>query len=200
MKFPSLISTLNLLKPFSKKDLKANSNLDNESEMTVYDKIEEIISIADIDYNSLEIVVKFYQLTEIQQQLTIVTLIEHKMPNTLNVLLLSGYDVNYLIRGQTPLHFAIKDQNLKMIKMLIKHKADLEFKDRYKETALNSAVRSGNTDIIKYLLEQGAEVNTQASDSSTPLEFAIHQGDIESVNILEKYGALLGSSYLVRNI
>lgn len=198
MKFPSVSSTLKLLKPFAKKESKTESV--HETEMTSYDKIEEIISIADVDTNSLEIVVKFYTLTEIQQQLMIVTLIEHEMIKTLEVILLSSYDINFLIRGQTPLHFAIKIQNQKMINLLIKHKADLELKDNFKETALNCAVRTSNTSVIKYLLEQGADVNTQASDSSTPLEYAIHQGDIESVNILEKYGAILGSSYLVKYI
>ena len=97
------------------------------------DKIEEIIAIANINFESLEIVVKFYNLTEMQQQLTIVTLIEHNMVETLRALLLTNYDVNFLIRGQAPLHFAIKDQNLNMIKILIKYKADMEFKDKFKD-------------------------------------------------------------------
>ncbi len=189
MKFPSLSSTLKLLKPFSSKPPKAKTNSNHDVEITLYDKIEEIVSIADTHSSSLEIVVKFYNLTVIQQQLTIVTLIEHKMIDTLEVLLLSSYDVNYLIRGQTPLHFAIKNRNLDIIKLLVKHNADIEYKDNYKETALNCAVRAGDTSIIQYLLDQGADANTKASDSSTPLEYAIHQGDIESVNILEKYGA-----------
>lgn len=198
MKFPPLLYSLKLLKPFSSKNEKANSS--HDFEMTLYDKIEEIITIANINFESLEIVVKFYNLTEMQQQLTIVTLIEHNMVETLRALLLTNYDVNYLIRGQAPLHFAIKDQNLNMIKILIKYKANLEFKDKFKETALNSAVRTGNIEVIKYLLEQGADINTQSSDSSTPLEYAIHQGDSESVNILQNYGAHLGSSYLVKNL
>ena len=200
MKFPSLSSTLKLLKPFSKQDAKAKSNLRRESKMTAYDKIEEIFSIANVDFRSLEIVVKFHDLTEIQQQLTIVTLIEHKMLQTLEVILLSKYDVNFLIRGQAPIHYAIKDENIAMLRLLIKFNADIELKDNYKETALNCAVRTGNTDIIKYLLYLGADVNTQASDSSTPLEFAIHQGDIKSVDIVEKHGAILGGSYLVKSI
>ena len=74
--------------------------------------------------------------------------------DTLEVLLHSDYNVNFLIKGQTPLHFAIKKQNLNMVKLLIKHKADIEFKDRYKETALNSGVPTGNISIIRYLVEQ----------------------------------------------
>ncbi len=199
MKFPSLSSTLNLLRPFAKKESKAHLRSSHAPEISLYDKMEEITSIVDTQYNSQEIVIKFYILTEIQQQLTVVTLIEHRMSNTIEVLLLSNYDVNYLIRGQTPLHFAIKDENLDMIRLLIKYKADLELKDNYKETALNCAVRTGNIEIVKYILEQGVDVNTQASDSSTPLAYAIQQGDIESVNVLGKYGALLGSSSLVKS-
>lgn len=206
MKFPSLSSTLKLLKPASKakevraKKSKVNTNSSDESQMTVYDKIEEIITIANIDFNSLEIVVKFYNLTEIQQQLTVVTLIEHQMIETLDVILQSEYDVNFLLRGQTPLHYAIKGQGVDIVKLLIKHNANIEYKDIYKETALNSAVRTANTGIIKILLDEGADVNTEASNKSTPLDYAVHQGDIETVNILGQYGALLGSSYLVKNI
>ena len=196
MKFPSLSSTLRLLKPFSKTASKAKTNSSHSAEFTLYDKIEEIISIADIHSGSLEIVVKFYNLTEIQQQLAIVTLIEHERTDALEVILLSTYSVNYLIRGQTPLHFAIKIKNLNMVKLLIKNKADIEFKDRYKETALNCAVRTGNNHIIKYLLEQGAEANTQASHSSTPLEYVLHQGDNDSVPFLEKYSAKMSHSNL----
>lgn len=76
----------------------------------------------------------------------------------------------------------------------------MEFKNIYKETALNCAVRTDNTKIIKFLLEQGADVNTESSDSSTPLEYAIDQGDIQTANILGEYGALLGSSYLIKSI
>ena len=147
-----------------------------------------------------ESVEKFELLSVIQQQLTIVSLIEQDMVEALEMILLSKYDVNYLIRGQTPLHFAIKDQNLNTIRVLIKHNADLEFVDIYKETALNCAVRIGNIKIIKYLLEQGAEVNTHASDNTTPLEFAIRNRDAASVNVLKKYGAHLGNSYMIKNL
>lgn len=198
MKFPSLSATLKLLKPFKNDEVKTHP--ENDVELTLYDKIEEIVSIANYDNRSLEIVVKFYELTEIQRQLTLVTLVEHDMVETLEVILESDFDPNFLIRGQTPLHFAINDQNLNLIKVLIKHNADIEFKDIYKETALNCAVRTGNTECLHYLLQQGAKVNTQASDSTTPLEFAINNGDAVSVAILKQYGAHLGSSYLVKNV
>ena len=198
MKFPSLASRLRLLKPFKTTEIKANST--QIDEFTLYDKIEEIASIANYDDSSIEIVKKFYLLTEIQQQLTIVTLIEHNMIEALEKILFSKYNVNFLIRGQTPLHFAIKDQNLNMIRILIKYNADIELEDTYKETALNCAVRTGYIEIIKYLLEQGAEVNTHASDSTTPLEIAIYNRDAASVNMLKKYGAHLGNSYLIKKI
>jgi len=196
MKFPSLSATLQLLKP----RIKAEAKTYDDVELTLYDKIEEIVSIANFDSDSLEIVVKFHQLTEIQKQLTLVTIVEHNMVETLEVILNSDFDVNFLIRGQTPLHFAINDQNLNMIKVLIKHNADLEMKNVFKETALNSAVRTGNIEIISYLLKKGALANTQASDSTTPLEFAMNKGDAKAVDILKQHGAHFGSSYLVKNL
>ncbi len=200
MKFPPLSLTLKFLKPRQSERSQTQSNSEYESEMTLYDKIEEIFSIAEIDYHSSELIVKFNLLKEIQQQVTLVTLIEHNCVDALSTVLSSKYDVNFLIRGYSPLHFAIKEQNFEIVKLLIKHKANLEFKNNYKETALNFAVRAGNLDIIKYLLEQGANINTQASDRSTPLENAMHLDDIESVNLLKKHGALLGDGYLVKSI
>ena len=198
MKFPSLTATLRLLKP--KRSSAKNKYQNDDLQMTLYDKIEEIINIANYDNRSMKIVVRFYELTEIQQQLTLVTLIEHNMSDTIEVILKSGFDVNFLIRGQTPLHFAIKHQHLHLVKLLIRFQADIEGKDIYKETALNAAVRTGHIDFIEYLLKQGAQVNTQASDSTTPLEFAIHNGDSLSVDMLKQYGAHLGSNYLVKNV
>ena len=200
MKFPTLASTLRLLRPLtdSKVNTKANSKINNLSEKNLYDSIEEIITIYDIQTDSLEILNKFYQLSEIHQQILIVTLIEHNMVDTLKVITESSYNLNFLIRGQTPLHFAINNQNMDMVRILIEHNADLELDDHYKETALNCAVRKGSIDIIKYLLKQGADVNTHSSDRTSPLTFAVRQGDSEAVNILLKYGALLERAQLVR--
>jgi len=200
MKFPSLSTTLRLLKPFAKSQAAAKEELERQAELTSYDKIEEIVSIAHFQSDRLAILMKYQQLTEVQQQLTIVSLVEHDMVEALEMILFSGNDVNFMIRGQTPLHFAIKHQNKNIVRVLIKHGADLEQKDIYKETALNSAVRTGNVDIVEYLLEQGAEANTHSSDNTTPLELAIHNRDGASVNLLKKYGAQLSSSYLIKTV
>lgn len=198
MKFPLLSATLKLLKPFHSNETKPSP--DSDFEFSLYDKIDEIVTIANYDNQSLEIVVKFYELTEIQQQLTLVTLVEHNMIETIEVILKSDFDINFLIRGQTPLHYAIQNKNADLTKLLIHHEANIEYKDVYKETALNCAVRTANIEIIQILLDQGAKVNTQASDSTTPLEFAIHNGDAVSVDLLKQYGAHLGSAYLVKNV
>jgi len=206
MKFPSLPLTRKLLKPSAKlKNIrtyksKIKSRVYQDSYMTAYDKIEEIISIANVDYNSLEIVVKFYNLTEIQQQLAVVTLIEHQMLDTLRVILQSEYAVNFLIRGQSPLHYAIQLDSIPLVKMLIDNGADIEFKNVYKESALSFAVHAGNAEIIELLLDKGADVNAEASDKSTPLDYAVNQGNADIVNMLRNYGALLGGSYLVKSL
>jgi len=202
MKFPSLSSTLKLLKPSANSTIDTNKSADKNKtpESNLYDNIEEIISIYDAQNNKKEVLLKFHQLSEIHQQILIVTLIEHNIFDTLKVIVDSSFDVNFLIRGQTPLHFAIHVQNTKMIKLLIDHDADLELKDNFKETALNCAVRMGSNDIIKFLLEQGANVNNHSSDNTSPLTFAIQEGNSEAVNILLKYGALLDRSHLVRTL
>ncbi|GAA0400167.1 hypothetical protein GCM10009133_06280 [Cocleimonas flava] len=202
MKFPSLASTLKLLKPLTSPKVHTETvgHHNDDTEITLYDYIEEIISIYDTHNNRNEILTKFYQLSEIHQQILIVTLIENNIFDTLKVIVESSYDVNFLIRGQSPLHFAIIVNNMNMVKLLLNHDADIELEDHFKETALNCAVRTANNNMIKYLLEQGADANTHSSDNTSPLTFAINQGNNEAVNILLEYGALLDRTHLVRTL
>lgn len=202
MKFPSLSSTLSLLKPLTQAESSAlkKTRAKNTPERNLYDTLEEIISIYDTQMNGEQILNQFNHLSEIHQHIFIVTLIEHNMVDTLNVILKSSYNINFLIRGHSPLHFAIKNNNLAIVNTLVKSNANLELQNTFKETALNCAVRTENNAIIKYLVEHGANVNTQASDSSSPLTFAVNQGNSEAVSILLQYGAQLDRSHLVKTL
>lgn len=158
------------MSPFSKKGTNLGRRSTDVSELNLYDQIEKIISIKDIQFSKKEILSRFYALNKIQQQLTFVTLIEHNMVEIIGVILSSEFEINYLLRGRTPLHFAIKDHNIAIIKMLINYDADIEeVQDKNKETAFKCSVRTGNPDIIKYLIEHGSDINTEEEGSRAEL-------------------------------
>jgi ankyrin repeat protein len=58
-------------------------------------------------------------------------------------------------RERTPLHYAIKDGNIKIIKHLIEEcHADVEAEDNKNLTPLDLALKKGNVEVVKYLNEQ----------------------------------------------
>ena len=57
-------------------------------------------------------------------------------------------------RGQTPLHIAVEEGNLNIVKALLKHGADVSIVDNNNETPLDIAKRMNFPDIQKRLTEQ----------------------------------------------
>ena len=85
--------------------------------------------------------------------------------------------------GSTPLHLAITEKKLDLVKKLLKNGARLETKDDYGDTPLLKAVRDGAPeDIVEFLLEQGADVQAVAEDRKTALHFAAQK---DEVNLME---------------
>lgn len=180
---------LQQLKPTSR--LQPHTPASAEGDLTLYDKIEEIFSLAHFHNDSSDIVTKFQMLSVAQQQLTFVTLIEHDMVDTIELVLRSGFDPNFMIRGQTPLHYVITQQSYKMLKAMLSSPVDVEAKDLNEQTALTQAVKLGNPNLILCLLEHGALVNTQDKEGVTPLGIAIQQRNPKAVALLKKYGAAI---------
>ena len=78
--------------------------------------------------------------------------------------------------GSTPLHLAITEKKLELVKKLLKKGAHLENKDDDGYTPLLKAVRdNAPEDIIDVLLEHGANVQVVV-DRKTALHFAAQRG------------------------
>lgn len=75
---------------------------------------------------------------------------------------------------QTPLMEAVENGHIAVIKLLIDRGADLDLKDRNKQSAIMLAANTKRTGITKMLLEKGAKVEY-------PLHFAASIGDIKAV-------------------
>lgn len=106
-------------------------------------------------------------------------------------LLKSGVDVN--IRhdrwGITALTGAAGWGKKEIVKLLLVHGANIEFKDGYGHTPLMSAAKEGHLDVVKVLLAHGAEINVKSGFTSAPLWLAAEKGHKEVVKLLLKEGS-----------
>jgi len=83
---------------------------------------------------------------------------------------------------QDPVYYAIQMRDANIVRMLIKHGADLNHKDR-KISLLSLSVDINDNDIFKLLIENGADVNGK-SRYDTIINEAIIKGNLEMVSYL----------------
>ncbi|WP_088414583.1 ankyrin repeat domain-containing protein [Wolbachia endosymbiont of Wuchereria bancrofti] len=69
--------------------------------------------------------------------------------------------------NQTPLHFAIESEKLKVVKCFIEKGTNV--KDKCNKTSLHRTTRNGNIEVTKYLIKKGADVNAKDKDGNAPL-------------------------------
>ena len=91
--------------------------------------------------------------------------------------------------GESPLHSAIKANNLKIVKLLLEHKADANFENLSGKTPLQFAVLQGHIEIIEELLKHGAKVDLIGGLKVTPLMNAFLADRIDIAKILLDHGA-----------
>lgn len=60
--------------------------------------------------------------------------------------------------GETPLMTALVYKNYEQVKVLVEHKANVNFSNSYGETPLDTAIHMKNLKNITYLLQQGADL------------------------------------------
>ena len=117
---------------------------------------------------------------------------ENRHSKVLEILLDRGMTPNTFEQyGFTPLHLAVKANNLTSVKMLIKKGADInqKSKNEIQISALHIASRFGNEPIAEFLLENNALPNDRQLDGSTPLLVACKYGYYKVAKLLLKYGA-----------
>jgi ankyrin repeat protein len=88
------------------------------------------------------------------------------------------------IDGSTPLHLAVRQNDLKTVDALIKKGADVKAATRYGVTPIGLAALNGNTAILRRLLDAGADPNTATPGGETALMTASRTGNAEAVTLL----------------
>ncbi|XP_035665705.1 death-associated protein kinase 1-like [Branchiostoma floridae] len=91
--------------------------------------------------------------------------------------------------GETALHWASRNGNTEMVKLLVQLGTDVEAKDKDGETALHVASMKRNTEMVKLLVQLGANVEAKNMDGRTALHVASGNGNTEMVKLLIQLGA-----------
>src|SRR5262245_19391068 len=91
--------------------------------------------------------------------------------------------------GTTPLHWAVRTDDLDTSRLLIKAGANATVANRYGVTPLSLAAVNGNAAMIELLLASGADPNTTVSHGQTVLRTAARTGNVAAVRALVDKGA-----------
>ena len=91
--------------------------------------------------------------------------------------------------GTTPLHWAVRADDLQKVESLLRAGANAKAADRYGITPLYLAAVNGNVTIIRKLLDAGADANAVDSTGETILMTATRTGAPEALKLLIDRGA-----------
>lgn len=101
----------------------------------------------------------------------------------------------------SPLHIAVRLNNLENVKELINAK-NINIKDPYGDTPLLDAIRNNNTQISKLLICNGSNTNIKDNNNYTPLDIAVRNNNTQLVKILnhKNVAVLCGNTFLKREL
>jgi hypothetical protein len=91
--------------------------------------------------------------------------------------------------GYNPLSIAIEMLDEKALEILVKNKADINYRDAFGRTYLMQAARIGFLPAISMLIDRGIDINTMDNDGFTALSIAYRHKQELAVQYLIKYGA-----------
>ncbi|MBQ9455763.1 MAG: ankyrin repeat domain-containing protein [Thermoguttaceae bacterium] len=88
--------------------------------------------------------------------------------------LAAGTDVNEpdTFFGETALHRAAKEGDLKMVQILLSHGARVDTENQYGETPLHFAIRGRNPEVVQAILKHGGDPDFKDHFGRTPAHCA----------------------------
>lgn len=112
---------------------------------------------------------------------------------TIKNLIAQGGDINARnMRGQSPLHLAVKQGNSDVVQILLESGAEVDVVETDSGcTSLHYAASLGHVDLCESLVRYGANPDAQTARLETPLHLAVSRGHPEVVALLLKYHAKL---------
>ncbi|MEO3405304.1 ankyrin repeat domain-containing protein [Mucilaginibacter sp. CAU 1740] len=101
----------------------------------------------------------------------------------------NGADVNFrpkmMNAEMSLLILAVEQSQVKMVKILVDHKIDIDWKDWFGSTALMYAAYKGNVAIISYLIKNGADVHFADKQGNTVLSAAKEGKNVDAIKLIE---------------
>ena len=91
------------------------------------------------------------------------------------------------IKGNGPLHYAIKKGNVELAQLLIAKGADVNCKNEDGVTPMHEAASLGRSDVVNILLVNGADPDVQGREGDTPIFWARCRGHEHIVEILSNH-------------
>jgi uncharacterized protein len=95
--------------------------------------------------------------------------------------------------GTTPLHYAVRNQDVAGVRALLAKHSAADAQNRYGVTPLELAVESGNLEIVNALLAAGADVNHALPEGETILMTAARTGNVPVLQALLRRDARVGT-------
>jgi ankyrin repeat protein len=86
----------------------------------------------------------------------------------------------------TPLQSAAAAGHVKIVEMLIKHRADTNAQEQGGFTPLHAAAQNGDQAMIRALLYGGADLTMRSDNGKTPLDLALEAGHMEAAKLLQE--------------
>ena len=84
-----------------------------------------------------------------------------------------------------PIQSAAAARHVKIVKMLLEHRADPNVREQGGCTPLHAAAHNGDETMIRALLYGGADLDVKNNDGKTPLDLAREAGHTKAAEILE---------------
>jgi uncharacterized protein len=107
-------------------------------------------------------------------------------------LLNEGADANYVVTDNNPplkinmLIAAVNKKNISMVKTLIEHKADVNFRDGFDTPAIIYAASTGSKAMVELLFNNGADIKAENQDGDTVLSAAKDSKNTALINYVKE--------------
>lgn len=88
-------------------------------------------------------------------------------------------------KGQTAIFYAVGQQDIPTIDLLLTAGADINHKNNAGETAIFMPAKDGNIELVKTLLQKGAFAKVRNKQGTTPAMYAVQSGYMDIYDVLE---------------